>query len=126
FKGLAATVGNVTVAAPRCLGIVKAGPHAAHHNLVRMMAAHVAVEVFQVIFAPVAAIVGPSAFSRLHPGIKTVKCIWEFLILVLIDEQWRVRPSLRGLAGFVPVSAGVLGKNKDHRLAVVTALRIAR
>src|SRR5437016_13896426 len=91
-----------------------------------MMAAHVAVEIFQVIFAPVAAIVGPSALSRLHPGIKAVKRIWEFLILVLIDEQWRVRPALCGLADFVPVGAGVLGKNEDYRLAVVTQIGIAR
>ena len=84
--------------------------------------AHVVVKILQIIFTPVAAILGPSGFPGLHPGIKAIESIREFFALVFVDEQRRIRPSLRDLADFVPVSAGILGKNENYGLAVVAQI----
>src|SRR4029077_15210518 len=126
FKRLATTVGDAPVAAPQGLAVVKAGPHRAHGNLVRMVLLHVAVEIIQVVFAVVAAVARPAVFARLHPGVVSVKRVRISCVLVLVDEQRRIGPGLGHLAHTVPVSSGFFWEDEDHGTAVIAKIGVAR
>src|SRR5712691_8355146 len=101
-------------------GIVEAGPDSSHCNLVGMLVLHRPVEILEIALAPVAAIGGPAAGTRLHPGVSPRKIIrvlcWR---LVLVDQQRRPFPMAAVLPHAIPVDVFALGKNEDHGPAIV-------
>src|SRR5262249_1529089 len=126
LEGAAAAIGDTAVLAPRRPAVIESRPHSAYCNFVAMMLGHVAIEILEVVLAPIAAVAGPATIAGLHPGIEAIKGVQKLAALVLVDEEWRIGPALRGLTHAVPVGAGVFGKDKDHRLALVAEISLAR
>src|SRR5205807_1619809 len=91
-----------------------------------MVLGHIIVKIIEIVCTPVAAVRGPTGLSRLHPGIVTVKSAWIFSALVFVNQQGRIWPGLGDLPHPVPVGAGILRKDENHRLAVVAQISRAR
>src|SRR5215510_7675667 len=119
FKSAAAAVGDAAILAPGRLAVIESRPYRAHCNFVGMMLGHVVVEILQVVLTPIAAIARPAAIAGLHPGIKAIEGIEKPAALDLVDEQRRIGPASGRLTHAIPVSAGVFGKDKDHRLTLI-------
>src|ERR1041385_8824070 len=119
FQGLSATCIHVTVQTPGCLGVVESRPCAGDQKLLRILVLHPLVEIFQMIFAPLAAIVGPPFFAGANPDIKTVQRGGVLSGIILIYKQRRRGPVAHMLANEVPVGLSTLRKNENDRPVVV-------
>src|SRR5258708_6556201 len=86
FKGPSAPVRHFTISAPGCPCIIKTRPNRPYRDLIGMMLGHVAVEIIEIVAAPVAAIGRPSTFPGLHPGIATIKRPGIFGTLIFVNQ----------------------------------------
>ena len=130
-EGLAASGSNVAVEPPRCLAVIECGPRTADNELIGVFGLHLVVKVAQVLLSPVAAVLRPTLFARVNPGVEAVKRVRVLTGKVLLDEKGGRIPFVNHRAHLVPVGMAAFRENKDNRSPVerqvcVAALRFRR
>src|SRR5262249_3199623 len=126
FKSLAATALHMAIQAPLCGRVIKAWPSGSNNDLVRMVVAHVLVEVIQVLLSPIAAVVRPPLLPGLDPSVHSseIRSVLRRR-LVFVDQDWRGLPRLAVLDNAIPVNMALFRKDEDHRMAVVCQISTA-
>src|SRR3954468_24577539 len=110
LKRVAATAIHVAVQAPRCLGVIEAGPYSSDHDFSRAVAKFF-IKLLEILLSPIAAIRLPT-HAGMHPRVISIKSVrilcWGF---IFVDQNRWMLPLINRGSHAVPIRVSALRKN---------------